>query len=265
MHETAVHRRIAPSASIASAVAELFVDEFDHDMPMVSIPRPEIQLVVRFGPSAVGGLDVHAFGVRQRVHRKLIRAGQRAVTARLHLGASEAVLGVPAFAVAGRIATLEELWGGAAARRLCDRLSRARSSTDAAAIMDSAIAERLAISDGRARSSLALRAAERLATETVKDVAEELGVSERHFRRLFRDAVGVSPKVFARLSRFHRALRAARQARHTSWASIAVATGYYDQAHLIEEFRAITGVTPRVLLGELGAGSQPPSMSDASG
>jgi transcriptional regulator GlxA family with amidase domain len=38
-----------------------------------------------------------------------------------------------------------------------------------------------------------------------------------------------------------------------SWAAIAAATGYYDQAHLIEEFRAIAGVTPRVLLSELGA------------
>jgi len=37
-----------------------------------------------------------------------------------------------------------------------------------------------------------------------------------------------------------------------SWAAIAAAAGYYDQAHLIEEFRAIAGVTPRMLLSELG-------------
>ena len=84
-------------------------------------------------------------------------------------------------------------------------------------------------------------------------VAVDLGVSERHLRRVFRETVGVSPKAFAKLTRFHRALRAARESAHASWASIAAAAGYYDQAHLIAEFRAIAGVTPRALLGELRA------------
>jgi AraC-like DNA-binding protein len=87
----------------------------------------------------------------------------------------------------------------------------------------------------------------------VSEVADHLGVSERHRRRVFREAVGVSPKAFARLRRFQRAVRAAREDGAASWASIAAGAGYYDQAHLITEFRAIAGVTPRVLLGELRA------------
>jgi AraC-like DNA-binding protein len=61
----------------------------------------------------------------------------------------------------------------------------------------------------------------------------------------------VSPKAFTQLARFHRALRAAREDHGASWAGIAAASGYYDQAHLIGEFRAIAGVTPRALLAEL--------------
>ena len=82
-------------------------------------------------------------------------------------------------------------------------------------------------------------------------VASGLGVSERHLRRVFHETVGVSPKAFAKLTRFHRALRAARDDAHAGWASIAAAAGYYDQAHLIAEFRAIAGATPRALLDEL--------------
>jgi AraC-like DNA-binding protein len=256
MHASTGHPdRIAPSPRAASAVAALFVYECDRDMPRVAIPRPEIQLVVRFGPSARRGLDVHAFGGRQTVHRKVIRSGQRTVTARLHLGASEAVLGVPAFAMAGRIVALEELWGDAATQRLCDRLADARDTVDAAAILESAIAERLAIAEvRRAGAQLALDAADRLTSANVNEVAFDLGVSERHLRRVFRETVGVSPKVFAKLTRFHRALRAARgEDGHASWASIAALAGYYDQSHLIAEFRAIAGVTPRALLGELRA------------
>lgn len=253
MHGSALRRsRITPGASAASAVAALFVDEFDRDAPLVSMPRPEFQLVVRFGPSARGGLDVHVLGARQRAHRKLIRAGQRAVTARLHLGATEAVLGVPASSVAGRIVALGDLWGEAATRRLSERLAAARSPIEAASIVKGAIAERAA--NGvvhHARSRLVREAAEGFARASVSAVAADLGVSERHLRRVFREAVGMSPKAFSRIVRFRRALRAAREDGPANWAGIAAATGYYDQAHLIEEFRAIAGVTPRALLGEL--------------
>ena len=258
MQASAVHHGgIAPSASIASAVAALFVYEFDRDTPLVSIPRPEIQLVVRFGPSAQKGLDVHVLGVRPQAHRKLVRTGQRTVTARLHLGAHEAVLGAPAASLAGRIVALEDLWGDAATRRLCDRLADADDTVDAAAVLESAIAERLTRAHGRrAGVRLALEAADRLTSASVNVVAVDLGVSERHLRRVFRENIGVSPKTFAKLARFHRALAVAREDVHASWASIAAEAGYYDQAHLIAEFRAMVGVSPRVLLGELrGAAS----------
>jgi AraC-like DNA-binding protein len=243
---------MAPSARVGSAVAALFVHEYDRDRERVAMPRPEIHLVVRFGPSARGGLDVHAFGVRRTVHRKLIRGGQRIVTARLHLGATEAVLGASASALAGRIVALEDLWGEAATRRLSARLADARDTADAAVILESAITQRMAMADGRrARPQLALDAADRLTHANVNAVAEDLGVSERHLRRVFRETVGVSPKTFAKLMRFDRALSVAREDVGASWACIAARAGYYDQAHLIAEFRAIAGVTPRALLDEL--------------
>jgi AraC-like DNA-binding protein len=250
--------RIAPSALTASAVADFFVDEVGRERQLVALPRPEIQLVVRFGPSARDGLDVHALGMHQKVRRKLIGTGQRAVTARFHLGASKAVLGVPASAIAGRIVALDELWGNAAVQRLLNRLASADGAIGAAAVVESAIAERLAIADARcAFTSLALKAAPKLVSASVRTVAVDLGVSERHLRRVFRETVGVTPKAFNQLARFHRAVRAAREDSGATWAGIAAASGYYDQAHLIGEFRAIAGVTPRALLGELGVASRP--------
>jgi AraC-like DNA-binding protein len=260
LQASAAHRdRITPSASTASALSALFTYDCDHDSPGVVIPRPEVQLVVRFGPSSRNGLDVHAFGARQRVHRKLIRRGQRSVTARLALGAPEAVLGVPASEMAGRIVALEDLWGDVAVRRLCARMGDARDMAGAAGVLESAIAERIASANGKgngrrpARAEIALAAAERLSRPggSVYAVAAELGVSERHLRRVFRETVGVSPKAFARVARFHRALGAAREDARAGWAGGAAAAGYYDQAHLIAEFRAIAGVTPRGLVGEM--------------
>jgi AraC-like DNA-binding protein len=250
----AEQRRVAPSTPAASAVAALFVDERDRDAQGIAIPRPEIHLVVRFGPLTRGGLDVHALGVREQVHRKLLPSGQRAVTARLRLGTSEAVLGVPASAVAGRIVPLEDLWGEAQTGRLLERLADAPDLGAAAAILERVIAERPEINHERCESTkLALDAAARLRSASVNAVALDLGVSERHLRRVFREILGVSPKAFARLTRFRRALRAARRDGRASWAEIATRAGYYDQAHLIAEFRAIAGLTPRAFLGELSA------------
>lgn len=253
MYAGVVPRWVA-SASGASAVAALFVDECVRDMRGVAIPRAEVHLVIRFGPSTRGGLDVHAMGGRQTVRRKLLRGGQRIAAARLHLGAAEAVLGVPASAIAGRVVALEELWGDAATQRLLDRCAAAQGTLEAAAILDRAIAERFALAaTQRARTELVLASANRLTNHNVNAVAADLGLSERHFRRVFREAVGVGPKAFAQLLRFRRAVRAAREENHASWATIASTAGYYDQAHLISEFRAIAGVTPRALLGELRA------------
>ena len=255
MHSAALHDRLlAPSAATTPAVAALFIDEFEHDAPLVSIPRPEAQLVARFGPSARNGVDVHAFGARERAHRKLIRGGQRSVTVRLRLGVSDVVLGVPATAIAGRIVPLEDLWGEVETGRLREQLAGSGSTAEAARILDSAIAERLVVAQASgAPARLTLVAADMLSGASVNAVAVDLGVSERHLRRLFREAVGMSPKTFAKLTRFHRALRVAREDGETSWASVAAAAGYYDQAHLIAEFRAIVGVTPRALLRELAA------------
>jgi AraC-like DNA-binding protein len=252
MHAHSV--RIAPSPASASAVAALSVYECESDGPRVAIPRPEVQLVARFGATARGGVDVHALGVRETAHRKVLRTGQRAVTARLRLGALQVVLGVPAAAIAGRIVALEQLWGDGETRRLLERLAGARDMVQSASILDTAIAERLRLAAAQgARTGLAIDAAARLRRAKVSAVAADLGVSERHLRRVFRETVGVSPKVFAKLARFRRALRAAGVEGQARWANVAAVAGYYDQAHLIAEFRAIAGVTPRVLLAELRA------------
>lgn len=219
------------------------VREFTSDAMRAAIPRPESHLVVRFGPMTRDGIDVHAIGAREHVHRKHVRAGMRLVMARIPLGAAESVFGASAATIAGRIVPLEELWGRAA-RDLRDRLAEARDLTEVAALVEDAIRTRVA--NG---STLALAAADKLVHENVRTVAAGLGISERQLRRVFRDAVGMSPKSFARLARFQRAIDAAREG--ASWTHVAASTGYCDQAHLIDEFRAIAGTTPRRFVTEL--------------
>jgi transcriptional regulator GlxA family with amidase domain len=76
-------------------------------------------------------------------------------------------------------------------------------------------------------------------------VARMVQLSRRRLIEVFRADVGMTPKRYARVFRFQRALAHVRSGR--SWAQIALASGYYDQAHLCREWAELTGLTPREL------------------
>lgn len=74
-------------------------------------------------------------------------------------------------------------------------------------------------------------------------VAEQTGLSASTLQRRFRAAVGLSPKQFGRIRRLQRVLLSAT-GDGADWAEVAARHGYFDQAHLIHDFRALTGLTP---------------------
>lgn len=75
----------------------------------------------------------------------------------------------------------------------------------------------------------------------IDSVAASIGVSRQHLARAFAYHVGVSPKTFARVMRFRRALKLGRR---MAGADLALELGYFDQSHLIAEFREFAGATP---------------------
>lgn len=76
------------------------------------------------------------------------------------------------------------------------------------------------------------------------ELARASGYSRKHLAELFRDQVGPSPKVLARLHRFRRALRLLDGASHVPWVELAARCGYFDQGHLIRDFNAFCGFAP---------------------
>ncbi|MEV6626692.1 helix-turn-helix transcriptional regulator, partial [Amycolatopsis sp. NPDC051114] len=83
----------------------------------------------------------------------------------------------------------------------------------------------------------------------VTDLAGEVGWSRRHLGERFRAELGLAPKQAARVLRFERAGRLLRQG-HADLAALAVECGYYDQAHLTNEWRALAGCTPGTWIAE---------------
>jgi AraC-like DNA-binding protein len=85
----------------------------------------------------------------------------------------------------------------------------------------------------------------------ISSLAHQAGVSLRQFERRFMQQVGVSPKLYARIARFEAALESKAISTAESWTDVAHQLGYYDQMHMIHDFRQFSGDIPTKLLGKL--------------
>jgi AraC-like DNA-binding protein len=79
---------------------------------------------------------------------------------------------------------------------------------------------------------------------TVIDVSREAGLSRRRFSQVFHEQVGMTPKLYCRLIRFRAVIRQIVAGAHVDWTDVALAGGYFDQAHLAHEFRDFSGMSP---------------------
>jgi AraC-like DNA-binding protein len=161
-------------------------------------------------------------------------------------------LGIPAGELQNGQASLEVLWGSRG-RRLRELLLEAPTVAGRFAIVEQAL--RAQITRPLARHpavAFALRGFESVTAPTVGEVTRQTGLSRRRFIEVFRDQVGLAPKVYWRLQRFRHVLQRVHRAPRVGWADLALECGYYDQAHLIRDFRAFSGLSPSAYLVRRG-------------
>jgi AraC-like DNA-binding protein len=140
---------------------------------------------------------------------------------------------------------LDDLFGARQVSLLEEQLSEATTSAERFSLMRTFLLSNLR--PYRA-GSVASRAAALLRRDPclrVRQLAARLDLSERHLCRDFSAMFGMGPKQFARIARIDRVLSA--RAHGAPWADIAYATGFTDQAHMINDFTAIVGVSPAQL------------------
>jgi len=91
------------------------------------------------------------------------------------------------------------------------------------------------------------------------------GLSHRQFRRKFAEQVGIAPKLYARINRLQHALRLKTECPTMTWTEVTYRAGYFDQTHLVKDFKVLTGETPSRFVGMLSADPDvlvPTSLSD---
>lgn len=195
-------------------------------MQQRSLLTGQLRRPVRIGPTG----RVETFGVR------------------FQPGGAHSALGFPLHLCEDRILSLEDVWGGAA-RDLGQRLGDAVSDRTRVRI-----ANELFLRLARWKSAHCVDfALDRIASGAgvyrTAELARAAGVSARHLQRLFREQVGTSPKIYSRIQRFQSALRRLDGA-SGNIAITAADSGYFDQPHLIHDFREFTGTTPSAYLAD---------------
>lgn len=221
------------------------------------LPNGAIQLMVNFGaPHGVTAIaDRRADLTFARAWIAGMQEAPLAIVSPLHSdllairfrpGGAHAFLPVPPSAIANDVVDAQALLG-ADVDELRERLCAAPTRERQAAAVEAWLLARL-----RPREpahSIVQRAVtmlgQRALGESVAGACVRLGVSNRWLIRMFRDTVGVPPKTYARIRRFHEALR---RLPASSRADLALDLGYADQAHFNHEFRRFSAVAPGAFL-----------------
>lgn len=202
------------------------------------------------GPDRRGRFDTAVSGLISRSVEIHHDGNQYGVQLALTPFGARALYGMPAAEIADMVVTLDDVFGPRS-RGLVDRLRIAPTWPDRFAILDDGLLRRLGASEhrevDRVRPEVAEAWRQLITTEGAAEVgalSRHVGWSRRHLSEQFRREFGLTPKLVARVLRFERARDLAVQAEAPSWADVAAAAGYADQAHLTREWRDFTGQTP---------------------
>jgi AraC-like DNA-binding protein len=225
---------------------------------VVRLDEVPLRLVGPAGTTSVGTAIVG--GARSSAYVKEVSTPARSVGAVLQADAALPLLGVPAGELAERHVDLLDLWG-AAGRTLRERLQGAPSPEAALEIFEVELAHRLPAVRGV--HPLVAHALARLRSDwPLASVVRESGYSHRRVSSVFREAVGLAPKVWCRVQRFQRAVAAIAAGRPL--ADVASGCGYADQSHLTREFGEIAGLTPSAYRAAAPARENHVPISDSS-
>ncbi|OBG94770.1 AraC family transcriptional regulator [Mycobacterium sp. E3251] len=237
-----VHRGM-PSAKLTLIVSR--------DDGVSAAATPEAVPAAQPKPLLVGGLHVTAAHIRQQ-------RGQAGVQLAVHPLAARALFDMPA-AKLESVDLDATLVMGPRGVELHERVADARNWREAFTVITNYLVDasrRHERARVRPEVVFAWQLLERSGGRaSVAAAAEAVGLSPRHLTTLFRREVGRSPKTVAMLMRFEHATgliseSVRRRGGRVDLASVAVETGYSDQAHLSREFTRFAGTSPRRWLAE---------------
>ena len=185
--------------------------------------------------------------IGQSTRPAIIRPSGRVdlIGVRLHPWAARRLLRIPAGEVRDRLLPMDDV-PTAVDPSLFDAIASVSTPASRMTLLTRHLERALSSSreTDRAHRSLVRLVLSPAGPSSVKDLARRTGRGMRAIQRTFEHEIGLAPKALMRIARVQRALRLARTLPELSWASIGARAGYFDQSHLVREFRDLVGCVP---------------------
>ncbi|MEW5916274.1 MAG: helix-turn-helix domain-containing protein [Gemmatimonadota bacterium] len=224
--------------------------------PQVIVPDGRLEIILHLA-EPFQRIDAHDCA---HVQAATLVSGQLTAPLRLRPGGAADIVGIRFRTAAARAVLplpLAELTDRV--ESLADVLPHLARSLSAAAARSHGVPARVAALAG-VLTRFVVRAPDPLATAVLRSmentqsvrlglIADHYGVTARTLERKLREHAGLPPNVMRRLLRFRRAFRMLDQAPAGTWAQVAARAGYFDQAHLIRDFRQFAGAAPSEFFG----------------
>lgn len=241
----------------------------DRSDPLLNtiLPGTGVSLIVNFGDMWSAGRSLATSGLMPRVcvvgpvtQARILRVGRsvRAVGAVLSATLTSGAFDVPASELIDRIVPLQDLWTRDEVERLFAALSCLDIRRCLSALRDELVVRIAGPGSREAVGQTAPRLIKLHAGRiSIDDMARSHGLSRQQFARRFSAAAGLPPKLFARITRFQTLVRVLLSTDVSRWASVSPAIGFYDQAHMINEFHDFAGSPPTVFFRPHGGNIDP--------
>ncbi len=237
------YARRLPPAELAPWITHFWMVAWDlrgHDpYPVATLPHPNVHVV--FGPeeSTVSGVQTSRF-------TRLLEGKSLSFGIKFRPGGFRPVLGRPVATIANKTIPAARL-SGSPAYEMQALAARAEDETPLVEVavrwlrgVLPAAPDPAAIEADQIVSCIL----EDPAILTVDALAARTGAGKRSLQRLFREYVGASPKWVIRRYRLHEVVERLNAGQDQNWAETALELGYFDQAHLVNDFRSVTGYSP---------------------
>jgi len=236
------HARLAPAPALAACIEHYWCVRWDlrgHPPQLQeTLPHPNVHLVMERG-------EAHVWGVHDGRYRRVLEGRETVFGVKFAAGGFRAFQQGPVAALANRSRPAREIFG-AGIDTIVPAMPVCADIAAMAALVEPLLLAKVPSPDPLAAQARALVAqvADDRELLRAEQLAERAGLGLRALQRLFREYVGASPKWVIARYRLHEAVAQLQAGCGPAWAELALALGYYDQAHFIRDFRRLVGCAP---------------------
>lgn len=236
------HARRSPAPELAHFIAHYWLVSWDlrnlEPHTAETLPHPNVHAIFEPADSTVAGVHTAKFSRR-------LEGRSHAFGVKFTPGGFRSVLDAPVSSLADRTVPIREIFGPE-----IDPLEAILIASDDEATLTAAANAFFSVhvhaldDSARLAADLVNLILSDPTVRTVDDLAARAGFGKRSLQRLFSEYIGVSPKWVIRRYRLHELLERINSGAQPDYAQLALELGYYDQAHLINDFRSIVGYSP---------------------